>query len=168
MQASRAPYLVLGVDPGLKGALALINAPAKKLECVLDMPTKTYQTKAGREHTIIDQTALALWLGSYSKQIALAVVEEVHSMPDQGVATTFKFGYNAGLVAGMISSTLVPIQFIPPQVWKALMNLSRNKRDSLNKAQILFPTDENLFKRAKDDGRAEAALLAYIGATRLL
>ena len=48
----------------------------------------------------------------------IAVVEVVHSMPKQGVASTFNFGMAAGLIRGVLLGAGVPIFDVAPTVWK--------------------------------------------------
>lgn len=158
------PKLVLGVDPGFTGALVLIDPRERTIKAWTDMPV-SLKPNGKRE---IDQTKLALWLDEHGAEISLAVIEEVGAMPKQGLSSTFRFGYGAGVVAGIIAANYIPTFFTPPQVWKALMGLNSDKALSLEKAKKLFPQSENIFSRRKDDGRAEAALLALFGADRLL
>jgi hypothetical protein len=53
---------------------------------------------------------------------------------------------------------LVEWELVPPRVWKRDMGLTANKADSLTMARRLWP--EAPLKRSKDNGRAEALLLA--------
>jgi crossover junction endodeoxyribonuclease RuvC len=163
--------LVLGVDPGLSGALAFVEVGERcKLISVQDMPL--FPSPAKRE---IDVTALASSIDAYSKQTRFAVIEDVHAMTyidargerrGQGAAASFAFGKAAGIAHGIIASCMIPSFFVKPSVWKVLMGLSSNKNLSREKASKLFPGSEHHWKRAKDDGRAEAALLAYFGAQK--
>lgn len=153
--------LVLGVDPGFSGALALYNIDSQKLETVIDMPLVASPKKSGTRQ--IDPYAMGLWLEAYSADIVLAVIEAVGSRPGEGVSSVFKFGYGAGIIAGVVAASLIPMHLTPPATWKLLMNLSSDKRLSCTKAAKLFPNFEKQFSRVKDNGRAEAALLAKFG-----
>jgi len=155
-------HLILGVDPGLSGALALYDPAAKTLRALIDMPL-TYEK---RRH--IDTAALANFIEIHAADILFAVIERVHAMPEQGVSSTFRFGDAFGLVCGMCASSNLPVHFVEPAVWKILMGLSHDKNRSRDKAMGLFPAHAADFKRKKDDGRAEAALLAYFGERLLI
>lgn len=153
--------LILGVDPGLSGALAFYNFKTKKLEAVFDMPLNTVSSSESKSH--INTFQLSLIVDGYSARTCLAVIEEVASRPKEGVVSVFRFGFVTGLVTGVIAAHHIPPVFTPPSVWKGLMNLSSNKNLSRAKASTLFPDMAEKFKRVKDDGRAEAALLAFFG-----
>lgn len=85
-------------------------------------------------------------------------------MPEQGVTSTFRFGYGAGVVRGVCDTLAIPVILIKPSVWKVALNLTRDKADSVALANKLFGPH---FKK-RDDGPAEAALIAYFVATRIL
>ena len=57
----------------------------------------------------------------------------------------------------------LPVKFVQPASWKKHFGLNRDKGLSRSLATQRFPEYAKLFARAKDDGRAEAALLALFG-----
>lgn len=159
--------LILGIDPGQSGALAWFDVPTQLLSSIHDMPTQISFNRAHtKERKIIDTDSLAATMKTYAAQTAFAVVEEVHSMPDNGPVQAFKFGFNAGIIKGMLAAFQIPAFYIPPQIWKGLMGLSSDKNKSLELAIKRFPYRANNFSRKKDDGRAEAALLTLFGLER--
>ena len=89
-----------------------------------------------------------------------AAVERVHSMPKQGVATTFKFGMAYGMVRAAVGALLVPVDEPTPNVWKKSFGLDSDKEKARLLALKLFPSRAELFAHKKDHGRAEAALIA--------
>jgi crossover junction endodeoxyribonuclease RuvC len=151
---------ILGVDPGLSGALALLNPRTNELKCVWDVPTILSGVGNRRQ---VDVSSLALKLGSYSEEIAFCVMEDVHSTPNDGPVGAFAFGKSTGILIGVVGSMLIPIYFSPPSVWKNCFGLSSDKNKSRELAIKKYPTQAEMFKRKKDDGRAEAALLAEFG-----
>ena len=96
----------------------------------------------------------------------VGVVENVSSMPRQ--AGAFNFGRSAGVVHGVLGALGVPMELVSPNVWKGAMGLRKmagetqdaNKSRARELAVKLWPSQADLFKRVKDDGRAESALLA--------
>ena len=92
------------------------------------------------------------------KQDCEIVVEAVHSMPAQGVASSFKFGMAYGAALAMAERFNSPWHLVTPQKWKKEMGLSSDKNDSLELARELWPIAPLL--RKLDNGRAEALLLA--------
>lgn len=155
---------VLGVDPGLGGAMALYCLRSKKLVSVHDMPIVQVQaSRRGKIHNNLDLYDIALFLDANRDLISLAVIEEVGAAPGQGVSSMFKFGFVTGAITGLVAANLIPVHTVKPAVWKVLMGLSTDKKLSRAKAIENFPSHKNEFLRAKDDGRAEAALLAKFG-----
>lgn len=161
------PQLFVGVDPGLSGAIALFDNESQELVAVHDMPLTT--TQAGSRH--IDPYAIRPLL--YDREVRLALVEKVSGgtyrdatgqVRGQGSAASFNFGKATGIVIGVLAGCRVPVREVHPSVWKALLNLSKEKALSRKKASELFPSHAEKFARAKDDGRAEAALLAWYAA----
>jgi crossover junction endodeoxyribonuclease RuvC len=155
--------LILGIDPGLSGALAIYDSTHRKLVDVVDMPLTKFKDKKSS----IDTLSLTLFLARYAKSLRFAVVEEVSAMPGQGVVSMFRFGESVGILKGMLSTYFVPTHFVRPQVWKLTFNLSSDKNLSRERAAALFPdgcqANPDPFGRKKDDGRAEASLLAVWG-----
>ena len=89
------------------------------------------------------------------------VVEKVHSMPHQGVSSSFKFGKNYGIVLGVAHALSHPLVKLTPQEWKRANGLIGKEKDASRQlAMELWPDHADHFKRKRDDGRAEAALIA--------
>lgn len=151
--------LTLGIDPGLSGALALIDADGIP-ELVADLPVI-------RDHKLawIDGAALqSMLLEVLHGRPCRAVVERVSSSPQQGVASAFTFGIGFGAILATLQTLRLPLELITPVQWKTALGLGKDKRASLDKARLLFPTAE--LHLAKHDGRAEALLLAHYAQTR--
>jgi crossover junction endodeoxyribonuclease RuvC len=139
---------IVGIDPGLSGALALL-ADAK-LTDIADMPV--YNKRASGR--LIAET-LMRWDAEY------VVIEDVHSMPKQGVASSFLFGLNTGIVIGAVQASGIPMVKISSGRWKTQMGLRGKPKDaSRGLAMELWPDFAEQFRLKKHDGRAEAALLA--------
>ena len=148
--------MIVGIDPGFTGAIAILD---KKGEIILyDMPT-LYIMKRKQ----VDGKALTRFFKPISHIIEMAIVEDVHAMPEQGVTSTFRFGYSAGIIMGVLQALGIKTLRVKPSAWKQALGLSRDKAESLSLATKLFPKYKSYFKRAKDDGRAEACLIAHFG-----
>jgi crossover junction endodeoxyribonuclease RuvC len=148
---------LLGVDPGAGGALALVAGPGKLL-VVKDMPTVV--TDQGKRR--IDAPALSRLVQDMGA-IDGAVIELVGPMPRDGRAGAFWFGKAAGLVEGVLAGQGVPVKLVPPQTWKRRLDVSRDKNAARARASQLFPSSAGEWKRVKDDGRAEAAMIGLWG-----
>jgi len=144
--------LVVGVDPGLSGAIAWVK-DGVVLDAV-DMPVMD-----GR----VDAPALADIICKYGTP-EMVIVEKVSSMPGQGVASTFKFGQSYGALLGVFGALKLRIVHVTPRKWKGSMGLSSDKEMARARAIDTWPDSSDLFRRKKDHGRAEACLLASWGA----
>ena len=98
-----------------------------------------------------------------AKDIKLAIIEEVHAMPNQGVTSMFNFGMTYGIIKGIIAANFSQIHYVRPQVWKGVLQVPADKKLSRARATELFPAYSNQWCKAKWDGRAEAAMIALYG-----
>ncbi len=147
---------IIGIDPGVGGAISFYFPEAVDRICVEDMPT------IGKA---VDGAALARRIDQMRP--TMAVVELVHSMPKQGVSSAFNFGDAFGTVKGVLAAMHVPMHLVAPGRWKKHFRLSADKEEARALAVRLWPSAEGL-GRKKDHGRAEAALLARYGAEVIL
>jgi crossover junction endodeoxyribonuclease RuvC len=90
------------------------------------------------------------------------------AMPGQGVSSTFRFGQGYGQLEMGIAACKLPIQYVSPAVWKKHFRLNRDKGVSRGLVTQRLPQYAHLFARVKDDGRAEATLIALYAAEKLI
>lgn len=147
----------LGVDPGLGGALAVVQDGHVE---TFDMPTFDIKGKRKLDIALLDSIIRGI---AAVREPRLAVVEDVHSMPAQGVASSFTFGYVTGVVHALLAAHKIPVHLVSPGAWKRVMGLSADKDASRQLASRIFPASVAHWARKKDDGRAEAVLLAHYG-----
>jgi len=155
--------IYLGIDPGLSGAIMQFDSSAKRPIHVTDMPTHEINGKRR-----LDLHSLGGYLGAaadFNKSNIKAVIEEPNAMPGQGVASMFKFGFCCGAVQGIVAALELPVLLVRPNVWKKALGVPADKDGARMMASRLWPSCSGVWARKKDDGRAEAALLAYYGAT---
>lgn len=157
-----AHRVVLGVDPGLSGAFALYT-PASGDLAVFDMPVFIL-SRGGKAKREGDAVGLARLIDA-AGPIAHAYVEAVGAMPGQGVSSVFAFGRVFGLALGILAANFIPHTLIQPQRWKRALGVPADKDGARARASQLLPAHAGLWSRVKDDGRAEAALIAYFGTT---
>jgi hypothetical protein len=71
----------------------------------------------------------------------VAMIEKVHSMPKQGVKSSFTFGQNYGFLLGCLTALEIPFEYVSPQKWQKYLSCRTggNKNVSKQKAQELFP-----------------------------
>jgi crossover junction endodeoxyribonuclease RuvC len=80
-----------------------------------------------------------------------------------GRQSAFNFGQGLGVIRGVIAALRIPYTTVSPAKWKKRFSLARDKDASRAAAIRLFPERSDLFLRKKDDGRAEATLIALYG-----
>jgi crossover junction endodeoxyribonuclease RuvC len=152
---------ILGIDPGLTGALAFYDPLSGDLT-VEDMPVFS-EKRNGKNKSCLDLYQLARIVDDKASQVKKAVVELVGAMPKQGVSSSFSFGFSAGAAQTVVAANLIPMLTVPPTVWKKALKLNASKDGSRIMASKLMPRHAHLWALKKHDGRAEAALLAYYG-----
>jgi crossover junction endodeoxyribonuclease RuvC len=160
--------LVLGVDPGLKGGLAWVRYRTTTGTATLltadAMPTVQAVKGKGTQGRVSGASLAHLLRMTATPD--LAVIEAVSARPEQGVTSMFSFGRGLGVVEGVLAALGVPVEYLTPQTWRGLVNHRGDKDGARAKAQALFPIHAGKFARVKDDGVAEAVLIALAGAKK--
>jgi len=159
---------VIGIDPGLDGGIALVT-PSYNMT-VVDPPTLNVKGKGkGAKNKRLYHVSeivklLKFWAEQYNP--LRCYIENVHSMPGQGVVAMFSMGRGLGMYEGILHALEIPFEYVTPQAWKKLMLSGQNKEKdaSVYKAMQLFPGAELKTLRGRLlDGRAEALLIAEYG-----
>jgi crossover junction endodeoxyribonuclease RuvC len=150
-----------GCDPGLNGALAFFDIEKGNLS-VIDMPT--VEVKRGAKMKREVSPAGVANILRIAGRIDMLILERVNAMPGQGVSSVFSFGRSAGIIEGCVAALNIPMTIVPPQTWQKAVNLRGGKDGARQRAMELFPIHGALFARKKDDGRADAALMAWFAA----
>lgn len=160
---------ILGVDPGLAGALALVDE-IDVLD-VFDMPcvsvNRTSDLSKDRDEVsapILIDIILDLKdrLG-----VDLAVLEWVNASPQMGATSAFRFGETMGTTRTALAAARVPVHLVKPSEWKGQMKLPGKAKDpkageiARARALSLYPNASHWLARKKDADRAEAILLAH-------
>jgi len=140
--------IYIGVDPGATGAIAAVN---------VDEDVLIADFNPGEVLRFLEGVVL--------EDVCRAVIEKVGSMPKQGVSSTFKFGANYGWWQGVFYCLKIPYELITPQRWqKEIFDSATKGKDrkqmSLEMARRLFPRQTHMLVRKKDNGRADALLIA--------
>lgn len=136
--------LIYGIDPGSTGAVSVLTLPDSKVS-IAKMP----------EDPRLIKTMLLLGRPDYQM---CWICEAVHSSPQMGVSTAFKFGRNFGWIEGILAG--IAVDYVTPQKWQAALNCRTggDKHISLARAKELFPDVKGLTLKT-----ADSLLLAYYG-----
>lgn len=160
-----AGVCVVGIDPGLTGAIAALN----NVGCwgLWDVPTK--EASGGFVKRAVDADELSVVIDDILTKYPRAqfVLERAGSRPTQGVASSFSMGDTYGCIRGVIAAYGGNLTVVSPAMWKRDMGLSSDKDESMYLATVWFPGMKKDLSRKKDHNRAEALLLAVWKAREL-
>jgi crossover junction endodeoxyribonuclease RuvC len=145
----------VGIDPGLSGAVAILD-DENNLWAVFDMPIM----QASKTKRQVNPADLARIIKENCPDIV--IIEAVHAMKGQGVSSMFNFGKSAGVVEGVCAALGIPMMFVTPQKWKKRAGLIGKDKDMARTKAIQLYPDAPL-ARKKDIGRADAILIARYG-----
>ena len=151
----------IGIDPGFSGGIAAIENDGETHTA--PMPV----TGSGKDRAI-DVETIHGWILDVGKP-EIVVVEKVHAMPKQGVASTFSFGKGYGMVLGMLACAGIPHALVTPQAWKKAIMAGVGAKDKAAAIQWCgqFYPQANLLattrSRVPHDGIADALCMAEYG-----
>lgn len=127
--------VTMGIDPGLSGGIVVLD-DIEIYEC-----TKMPLTERDIWEIFEQIRDESIYVFAY--------IERVHSMPKQGVTSTFTFGQNYGMLRGFLIAAGISFEEVTPQKWQRYWGLPALKAcgDSITKkknvhkakAQQLFP-----------------------------
>jgi len=150
---------VVGIDPGITGAIAVLCDG--RLISVIDMPVNDGRCDGGELTEILE--AIVIHYETF------VFVEDTQPMPKNGSIASFKLGLNTGVVLGVVQALSLPLRRVRPSEWKRGQGLiGKTKNASRGLASEIYPTFANQFRLVKNDGRAEAALIARHGVSVLI
>lgn len=156
----------IAIDPGIGGAIALLIDG--EFGEVVSMPVE--EKKSGKRQVDVEGLieVFNLFAPLHDDDQVLCLIESVSAMPGQGVSSMFSLGDSFGTARAVASRYANKLDFVSPAFWKSRMKLTKSKKYSLTLARRKFPEARQFLSRAKDEGRAEALLLAQFAATQHL
>lgn len=145
---------ILGIDPGATGWLVALDSDGWAWDA--PMPPTAY--------------GLVGVLRSHDAP-GLVLIERQHAMPLQGRGSTFRIGYLAGVIEGVVAALGDPYEWVRAQDWQRVMLRGEPKASGkalklqyVAVAQRLWPQQEFVGPRGGIlDGKAAAALIAEYG-----
>lgn len=124
---------VIGIDPGASGGVAILydDGDVRLIEKMPATSSDLAEILRGLDGTV-------------------AYLESVHSSPQMGVSSAFKFGKNCGVIEGVLAALQMRVELVTPMKWqKAMGCLAKGRtlaggdteKKNANKAaaQRLFP-----------------------------
>ena len=156
---------IIGIDPGLSGAIAILED--SRIEEIFDMPVMPDGKKNKRQ---LNSALLVKLIKDSIKNLedTVMVVEQVNAMPGQGVTSMFNFGQTFGAIKGICAALGLPIFFVRPAKWKKHFELINSSKDeSRTKAIEMYPSISQQLSKKKDVNKSDAILIArYYSETR--
>lgn len=143
---------ILGIDPGMSGAIALYDGDELLIR---DMPVfKRNKTKRIDCHTLLKYMQ--------ESHIDHAYIEQVNAF-GMGASSAYNFGWTCGAIEACVAALSIPFTYVTPQKWKKAMQCPKDKDAARMRATQLLPQFAHNWDLKKHDGRAEASLIALYG-----
>ena len=157
---------IIGIDPGLSGAIAVLED--NKVLGIYDMPVMADGKKSKRQLNSAQLVNIIKQNVSNNDELAI-IVEQVNAMPGQGVTSMFNFGQTFGAIKGVCAALGLPIFFVRPSKWKKYFELINSSKDaSRTKVIEMYPSFSKQLAKKKDVNKSDAILIArYFSETRL-
>ena len=152
--------LIIGIDPGISGAICFFeNGHVKE---IINMPVMADGKKNKRQiNGPQTYNEILRRIKNYPKKDITVVIEQVSAMPGQGVTSMFNFGQSFGVIKGICSAMQLSMFFIRPAKWKKYFGLIKTEKDaSRTKVIEIFPYISSELSRKKDSNKADAVLIA--------
>lgn len=149
--------IVLGIDPGIRGAIAQLS---DDMLVIQDMPILMLQ-RGGKKKPQIDVHVLSDMIEVASPDHAF--LEDAWGRPGEAPSAAFTNGRNFGAACAVLAALQVPYTVASPQRWKKALRVPAEKSGARARASQLLPQYASEWRRVKDDGRAESALIALYG-----
>jgi hypothetical protein len=154
---------VIGIDPGLSGALAVVSGKPGQfvVEAVHDLPTYSEKTTSGKTKRYIDPVALSGLIAAIGP-VDRVTVERLTAPPGISGMAAYSLGATAATLATVLRLAGLSYRLTSPVVWKRALDVPADKEAARQFACRLFGQD-NHWPLKKSHNRAEAALLAAWG-----
>lgn len=143
----------VGVDPGSKGYSCLL-CPDRKLVAFksnADSPQDIYA-----------------WFNKIALDFNLRItlIEDVRNIYGVSSRANFSFGFNTGLITGIIQSTGLSLDKIPPKAWQKKVGITSTgraiKKEVAEKAVALYPyADVTKPRGSIDTDKTDALMIAH-------
>ena len=148
--------MIIGIDPGVKGGMALLTDLGGLVDTVSFEGFKAKELAA----------AFRLWVTmSVAPEKTICWIEKVGYIKGDGAQGSFTFGRAAGLLEGISLGNDVEPHYVYPVMWQSYLQCltAGNKKVSQRKAIQMFPAYHAERPRGITLGIADAILIAEYG-----
>jgi hypothetical protein len=154
--------IIIGIDPGLSGAIAMISEDGRIHGRVMPVLQATKTKKMVDEHEVCHI------LEHRRAAVKHVFIEKVQAMKGQGVSSCFNFGCGWGILRGVCVGLHLPYTLVHPQTWKKVMckGLPNTRDDSIIVAKRIWPgimLKASPRSKKEHDGIADALCIAEYG-----
>lgn len=138
---------IIGIDPGKSGAIAVIEDWRL---------TDVYSFNGKTEEEIANYI-------SHIDYPSIFFIEDVHSSPQQGVASAFTFGRGYGFLLGVLMGRNYSVKKVRPTEWQGALGClsGGDKKIPFELAKKIYMFDR--IKGAFNRSSADAVLIAHYG-----
>ena len=151
--------ILVACDPGLTGAFCLYDTKRGSMD-IHAMPTFT-KTVNQKNRTVLDEQGVCdLMVGFQLFGATHFIIEEVGGLPRQSAPAAFNFGVGYATCVTAARVLGYQIERVRPQVWKTKLRVPADKKAARARACEILPFEKHNWPLVKDDGKAEAAMLA--------
>lgn len=150
--------IVIGIDPGSKGAMCALNV-TRKIPIFLG--------------TDASPLVVVQWLEQLQKEgdLRIVMIENVTTVPGSSATSNFNFGYNVGYVTGIIKALGLPLDKVRPKAWQKYVGVPAKAKGKQIKTEVaklaaeLYPNASLYGARGGLlDGRSDALMIAHYAA----
>lgn len=170
--------IIMAIDIGLSGAIAIFDTVSGELLSIYDTPTKLSEkkTKSGKDKYELDISKLKfiMEIPKVKGDACLVVIEDVHAFPGQGVVSSGTLLEQKGVIQGLASALGYDLVKVNPKTWQGSLGITppkelkdKTKRKvwlkehSRQAATTLYKEFGEKFKNKNDHGRSDAVLIGH-------
>eukprot|EP00250_Pteridium_aquilinum_P024553 c29241_g1_i1 orf=139-1044(+) len=158
--------LVIGIDPDVSGAMAVLRGNDITTAEVFDVPSVRVLVGSQHRNRHDARSIVSMIKNLNAPTGSVAYIEQSIPLPKDGKQGWWGSGFGYGIWIGTLVASGISVVPVPASTWKRAMGLSGKgvtKDHCRACASLIFPSLASQLKRKKDHGRAEALLIAAHG-----
>lgn len=153
-------FNIAGVDPGASGGIVYLGDDPITYEMPVFLITKG---KSQRRQINIP-AFIEIFEDNRPEHV---FIEKVSAQFGNGASAAFSFGWNCSIVEVTMCALKIPFTYVTPMTWKKAMDCPADKDGARQRASQLLPALAHNWSLKRQDGVAEAALIALYGIRKL-
>lgn len=157
--------MFIGIDPGVRGAIAVLDEN-RKFIAFHDMPS--VDIGKGKSTRLKISPVLLKNILKKIDNVECVFLEHLQAHIVSGKVTNFSLGYSFGVCEALVCGLGHRLELIKPAEWKKNQGLTGKHKDASRlRALEKYPLCADSLSRKKDVDRAEALLIADYGITKI-